>query len=301
MIRVAGPLKPLGRGFGVFTQMSPESEFHLASGVLKVGCMKNLILCGLLALTCAPAVAETQDDILAGRILPGWQMAGGHYMAGLDLTLAPHWKTYWRAPGETGIPPSFDWSGSRNVASVRLHWPSPEVIVSNGMQSIGYLDALTLPVEVTPSDASQPVDLHLLMQLGICKDICMPATLTLATVLGGDVDARIVAALRDGPINGAAAGLVRIVCEVAPIDDGLHVVARIELPVQGTPETVVFETADKTVWVAEASAARQGAVLTAATDFVAPKGAPFALQRRDLTVTVIGQGHSVEISGCPAP
>jgi DsbC/DsbD-like thiol-disulfide interchange protein len=260
--------------------------------------LHTLTLCTLLA---SPALAESQADVLAARLLPGWQMDSGHYMAGLDLTLAPHWKTYWRAPGETGIPPSFDWSGSQNVASVRLHWPSPQVIVLNGMQSIGYYDALTLPVEVVPQDPAKPVELHLQMQLGICKDICMPAALTLATALGGDSDARIAAALQAGPVTAAAAGLQRIGCEVTPIGDGLRIAAQIQMPAQGTTETVVFEMADKSVWVAEATASRQGGTLTAATDLVPTDGAPFALQRSDVTVTVIGQGHSVEISGCPAP
>lgn len=260
--------------------------------------MKYALLALLLA---SPAFAETQADVLAAQMLPGWQMQNGHYMAGLNLTLAPHWKTYWRAPGETGIPPSFDWSGSTNVASVRLHWPSPQVITLNGMQSIGYYDALLLPVEVTPKDPSQPTNLHLTMQLGICKDICMPATLTLSNPLGGGAEAQITAALQDGPITAQQAGLKAITCTITPIDDGLHVTANLTLPSQGNPETVVLESADKSVWVAEASTTRQGPNLTAATDFVPAKGTPFALDRSTLTVTVIGQTHSVEIQGCPAP
>ena len=262
--------------------------------------MKTIFLFGLMALT-EPARAVTQNDVLSATLLPGWQMQTGHYMAGLNLTLAPDWKTYWRAPGETGIPPQFNWSGSQNVASVRLHWPSPQVFVLNGMQSIGYHDALLLPIEVIPRDPTKPVDLHLQMQLGICKDICMPANLTLTSPLGGESDARIQTALQQGPVTGADAGLARIRCQITPIDDGLHVSAHIDLPQQGNPETVVFESSDKTVWVAQASATRDGRILTAATDFVPAKGAPFDLQRDDVTVTVIGQGHSVEINGCPAP
>ncbi|MBC7479751.1 MAG: hypothetical protein H7317_16955 [Pseudorhodobacter sp.] len=264
--------------------------------------MKTLFLLGLLALPLtAKAQGVTQADVLSATMLPGWQMTGGHYMAALDLTLAPHWKTYWRAPGETGIPPQFDWSGSTNVAAVRVHWPSPQVITLNGMQSIGYYDALLLPLEVTPTDPAKPVALHLQMQLGVCKDICMPAELVLDQTLGGPTDARITKALNAGPITGAAAGLQTISCKVAPIDDGLRVVASLTLPQQGTPETVVLESGDKTVWVSAAVSSRKGAVLTAATDFVPAKGAPFALQRNQVTVTVIGQDRSVEISGCPAP
>ena len=75
----------------------------------------------LAALLASPAVATTQDDVLAGTLLPGWQIEGGGQMAALQLTLAPGWKTYWRSPGDAGIPPSFDWSGSQNVKSVRIH------------------------------------------------------------------------------------------------------------------------------------------------------------------------------------
>ena len=264
--------------------------------------MKTLFLTGLLALPLtANAQGVTQADVLSAAMLPGWQMTDGHYMTALDLTLAPHWKTYWRAPGETGIPPQFDWSGSSNVASVQVHWPSPQVITLNGMQSIGYHDALLLPLEVTPTDPAQPVTLHLQMQLGVCDTVCMPAELTLGQALGGSKDGRITQALNAGPLSGAAAGLQTISCQVAPIDDGLRVVASLTMPQQGTPETVVLESGDKTVWVSGAVSSRKGAVLTAATDFVPAKGAPFALQRNHVTVTVIGQDRSVEISGCPAP
>lgn len=264
--------------------------------------MIKLCLIALLALS-TPAFAQSQDEVLDATLLPGWQMPGGHRMAALHLTLAPHWKTYWRAPGEAGIPPRLDWSGSQNLRAVALHWPSPEVIVLNGMQSIGYPDQLVLPLEVTAIDPAQPVDLRLQIELGICKDICMPATLTLqASLSGAGQDNPLIAdALANGPLSGAQAGLKAIDCDIQPIDDGLHIAARISLPQQGDPETVVFETADKTVWVDQATSQRDGAVLVAATDLVATQGEPFALDRSGVTVTVIGQGRSVEIKGCPAP
>ena len=264
--------------------------------------MFKTCLIALLALS-SPAFAQSQDEVLDAALLPGWQMPDGQRMAALHLTLAPHWKTYWRAPGEAGIPPTFDWTGSRNVGAVALHWPSPAVIMLNGMQSIGYHDQLVLPLEVTPQDPGQPVDLRLRMELGICKDICMPATLTLHASLSGagQDNPLIVTALASGPISAAAAGLTGMECDVLPIDDGLHIAARISLPRQGDAETVVFETADTSIWVDQATAQRDGAVLRAATDLVATKGEPFALDRSAVTVTVIGQGRSVEIKGCPAP
>lgn len=260
-------------------------------------------LLSLLALTASPALALTQDDVLQARLVPGWRMENGHQMAALELTLAPHWKTYWRAPGQTGIPPEFNWSGSQNLMGVILHWPSPEVIVLNGMQSIGYLDQLVLPVEIIPIDPSQPVDLKLAATLGICKDICLPATLALQVDLSGNGQSvpMIDAALADGPVTGAAAGVTNLTCAVEPIEDGLRLQANLTMPRQGRPETMVVELSDPGVWVAEATTTRSGGVLTGIADLVPNRSAPFVLDRSGVTVTVIGQDHSVEIKGCPAP
>lgn len=250
-----------------------------------------------------PLRAETQDDVLRGRLLPGWKEADGRYMAAVSLDLAPGWKTYWRSPGDAGIPPVFDWSGSDNLGSVRIHWPAPEVIRQNGMESIGYLDRLTLPLEVTPLDPAKPVHLALNLALGVCHDICMPADLRLDADLDGPGarDGAIAAALAEAPLTGREAGVTGVSCAVEPIKDGLRVTARLDLPPQGSEETVVFETAEPDVWVSGAVADRQGPALEATADLVPPAGQPFALDRSGLVVTVLAQGRAVEIQGCPAP
>jgi len=256
-----------------------------------------------LALLAAPAFATTQDDVLAGQLRPGWQMENGGRMAAVELQLAPGWKTYWRSPGDAGIPPSFDWSGSTNVKSIRLHWPAPEVFDTNGMQSIGYHERLVLPVEITPEDPSRPVRLSLVMALGVCDEICMPATLELTSDLPspGTPDASIDAALRARAETAGEAGVTGITCQVDPIDDGLRITARVRLPDPGRPEVVAFETTDREVWVAEAVTQRQGGELVSTTDLVPPNGAPFALDRSGITMTILAAGGAVEVRGCPAP
>ena len=267
--------------------------------------MIHRILCSaaLFGLMALPSVAETQDDVLSARVLPGWKAADGHYMAAISLTLAPGWHTYWRSPGDVGIPPVFDWSASENLKSVALHWPSPEVILQNGSASIGYVGGLTLPVEAVPLDPSQPVHLAVKMNLGICDDICLPAELDLRATLSGPggPDSLISAALKAGPISGKDAGVTGVACDVTPIEDGLRVTARLKLPPQGASETVVIEAAEPGIWVSSASTDRQGKALTASADLVPPAGQPFALDRSGLVVTVLAQGRSVELHGCPAP
>lgn len=272
---------------------------------------KALLLSFGLSLSCLPVLAQSRDQVdnLAATLSPGWQTATGTRMAGLQLTLAPGWKTYWRSPGEAGLPPLFNWSGSVNVKSVRVHWPSPTVFEVNGMQSIGYHDAVMLPLEVTPHDATQPVQLHAAIDLGICRDICLPASLTLSADLpateGDTSDAglsgALTAALTDGPVSGTEAGVTSVTCAVDPIADGLRVSASVKMPRHSPQETVVFETGQPDIWIAAATASRHSGTLTAVTEMVAPTGAPFALERAKIRLTVIGNTGSVEILGCPAP
>lgn len=260
------------------------------------------LLAALSLLTALPAAALTQEDVLSARLLSGWQTDAGTRMAALELALAPGWKTYWRSPGEAGIPPSFDFSASTNLKSVRFHWPRPAVFDLNGMQTLGYHDHLVLPIEVTPLDATMPVTLRTTVDLGVCKEICLPATLTLDADLSASADsAPIKAALADLPKTAKAAGLTGIGCTVEPISDGMRLTADIGLPDQGGKEVVVFETATSGIWVSQSASARNGASLTATSDFVPPDGAPFALDRSGVTVTVIAANSAVEIKGCPAP
>ena len=256
-----------------------------------------------LALLAAPALATTQDDVLAAQLRPGWQMENGGHMAAVELELAPGWTTYWRSPGDAGIPPTFDWSGSENVKSVRLHWPAPEVFEANGMQTIGYHERLVLPVEITPKDPSRPVRLSVVMALGVCDEICLPATLELTSDLAspGAPDASIKAALQARAETAGEAGVTGVTCQVDPITDGLRVTARVRLPDPGHPEVVAFETANREVWVSEAVTERRGGELISMTELVPPNGAPFALDRSGITMTILAANGAVEVKGCPAP
>jgi DsbC/DsbD-like thiol-disulfide interchange protein len=80
----------------------------------------------------AVAPSFAQPDVFEVELREGWQMKNGSQMIAFHLALRDGWKTYWRAPGDNGIPPIFDWAGSRNVASVRFHWPRPEVFELGG-------------------------------------------------------------------------------------------------------------------------------------------------------------------------
>ena len=248
-----------------------------------------------------PAVA--QPEVFDANLRMGWQMQNGSQMVAFHLSLRDGWKTYWRAPGDAGIPPSFDWSGSRNVKSVQFHWPRPKVFSVGGMQTIGYSHELILPVEIVPHDPSQPVELKAAVDLGVCSDICVPASFSVAAALprpGGPDDA-IRRALRQRPSTAKEAGVSKVTCDITPQKDGMKLTAVLHLPSAGGAEVVVVETGLPGVWVSPADVTRQGKELRAEVDLVSASGGPVAVQRDAILLTVLGKHRAVEIQGCAAP
>ncbi len=95
-------------------------------------------------------------------------------LAGIHVQMAPGWKTYWRSPGDTGVPPSFDWTGSENVKSMDILWPVPQTYKDDYSVTIGYKKEIVLPVRIIVRDKNKPVRLKLAFDFGICDKICVP-------------------------------------------------------------------------------------------------------------------------------
>ncbi|MEC7761378.1 MAG: protein-disulfide reductase DsbD domain-containing protein [Pseudomonadota bacterium] len=247
-----------------------------------------------------PAVAE--PDPANVTLLPGWRMENGHHMAALSIDLSDGWKTYWRAPGEGGIPPEIDWSQSSNVAGVRFHWPVPEVISSGGMTTIGYKHDLVLPVELIPARAGEPMHIDADVLVGICEEICVPLEAGFDTVLPVDVtapDPVIERALAMRPDTAAEAGVAGADCTREDLSDGVRLTAEIEMPSLGGDEVVVMEAANPAIWVSESIMDHGPAgAIVAQADFVPPDARPFDLAGGDVRLTVIGAGRAVDIPGC---
>ena len=267
--------------------------------------LKTLLLSAAAALALAnSAFADSHgfspDDVAQVDVLPGWRTAEGTQMTALRVRMAPGWKTYWRAPGDAGIPPRFNWSRSGNLASVKFLWPAPKVYYKNGLRTVGYKGELILPIEMTPKQPGKPITLRAEVELGVCQDICVPITARLSADLksGTARDPRISAAIARQPAPARSAGLRGVTCGVEPIADGLRLTAKIDMPRLGKDEIAIFELSDQTIWVSEASAKRQGRTLTATTEMVPPANAPFLLDRSDVRITVLAGGQAVDIQGC---
>lgn len=248
------------------------------------------------------AAQAALSDLVRLTVLDGGQTPDGRHQAALRLDLAEGWKTYWRAPGNAGIPPSFTWRGARNVGAVAVTWPTPVVFDQSGLRSVGYSGVLVLPLTVTPKRAGGPLRLAGRMDFGICREVCIPARLDFSQDLdpAAPRNPAIAAALAARPYSAPEAGVTRATCRIEPMPDGLRVTARLTLPPTGGSEFAVIEPGLPGVWASEATVARSGQTLTATSEMIHIEGAPFALDRGAVRITVLGSARAVDIRGCSA-
>lgn len=141
----------------------------------------------------AQGASEWNKDMhSAARLIVGapHSSADALLRAGVQIRLDPGWDTYWRYPGDSGVPPKFDFSGSENVKSVAVLWPAPERFPDGaGGHSIGYMGELILPLRIVPSDAAKRSTLRLKLDYAVCATLCIPAKANLTLPLTGGIGA----------------------------------------------------------------------------------------------------------------
>ena len=106
--------------------------------------------------------------------------------AGIEIKMQPGWKTYWRYPGDSGVPPHFDFSGSENLKDAKVLYPAPHLFTDETGQSLGYKGDVILPVSVAPENAGKPVRLRMKIDYAVCEKLCVPAEGRAELSLGGD-------------------------------------------------------------------------------------------------------------------
>ncbi|HYV89832.1 MAG TPA: protein-disulfide reductase DsbD domain-containing protein, partial [Candidatus Polarisedimenticolia bacterium] len=99
---------------------------------------------------------------------------------GVQFTLVPGWKTYWRSPGDAGFPVSLDWTGSTNLASADLAWPVPHRFTLFGLDTFGYEDEVVLPIAAKPANPAEPMGLRVKVKYLVCEKVCIPYSANLA-------------------------------------------------------------------------------------------------------------------------
>lgn len=116
------------------------------------------------------------DQRSAVRLIAGSRTSSAAPLrAGVEIRLAPGWHTYWRYPGDAGVPPRLDFKDSQNVKSVEVRFPIPKRLPEAGMVAIGYDRDVILPLALVALDASKPVVLRLSLDYAVCEKLCAPA------------------------------------------------------------------------------------------------------------------------------
>jgi DsbC/DsbD-like thiol-disulfide interchange protein len=115
-----------------------------------------------------------RDGHSAVRLLAG-SRSGAVLLGGIAIQLQPGWKTYWRTPGDSGVPPRFDFSKSENVEAVTILWPAPTKFDDGaGGHSLGYHDQVVLPLRIVAKNADKPVTLRAAINYAVCEKLCIP-------------------------------------------------------------------------------------------------------------------------------
>jgi DsbC/DsbD-like thiol-disulfide interchange protein len=115
-----------------------------------------------------------RDSHSAVRLLAG-SRSGSVLLGGIAFQLEPGWKTYWRTPGDSGVPPRFDFSKSENIDAVTVLWPAPSKFDDGaGGHSLGYHDQVVLPLRIVAKNADKPVTLRASINYAVCQKLCIP-------------------------------------------------------------------------------------------------------------------------------
>ncbi len=134
----------------------------------------------------------------------------------IEMELKPGWKTYWRMPGDTGIAPQFDTSGSSNLKSFDVDWPAPKSFDDTYGRSIGYSGRLVLPVRAVAKSKTLPLAVDLTVRYGVCERICVPLEQTFSMVVtrfaprNTDAAALIDEARKSVPVTGSASSRLAV-------------------------------------------------------------------------------------------
>ena len=140
-----------------------------------------VVACGLiLMLPGAVAAAESSAWVKGPSSSARLVSAGGlrsdrTYLPGIEIELTGQALTYWRTPGESGVPPVASFAGSENLASADLRFPAPQRLQEGGSEVYGYRRHVVFPLRVVPADPSKPVQLVVDLHYAACDKICVPA------------------------------------------------------------------------------------------------------------------------------
>jgi len=264
----------------------------------------TLVAYALAAVLSAPAHAADEspwsEDIRSAiRLIAGNNAyTDGAMRAGIEIKLRPGWKTYWRYPGDSGVPPQFDFSGSENLKSAKVLFPAPHLFSDETGQSLGYKDKVILPLVISPQQQGKPVRLRLKADYAVCEKLCVPAErraeLTLAARDSAQNSALVAAETRvPKQMTAAQAGLT-----VRRVNTGSRPAVAVDLPASAGQTVELFVEGPTPQWALPIPKSSQGAPAGRTQFHFELDGLPPGVNPQgqfDLTFTVVAGERAVEV------
>jgi DsbC/DsbD-like thiol-disulfide interchange protein len=261
-----------------------------------------LVLCGiaLSPAVAADASAWSQDSKSAMRLIAGANKADDAALrAGIEMKLEQGWHTYWRYPGDSGLPPRFDFSGSENLKTANVRYPAPRLFSDGSGEAIGYSDSVILPIQIVPRQPGKPVILRLKLDYAVCEKLCMPVEARAELPIAAGVSANevsLAAAEARVPKSVSAAALE---LSARRVNDAPKPLIVLDLKTPNSKPAIVFVEGPSPDWALPIPKPAQGAPagrqhfgfeFDGLPPGVNPKGGPF-----ELTFTIIEDGRAVEV------
>jgi DsbC/DsbD-like thiol-disulfide interchange protein len=243
------------------------------------------------------------DARSAARLIAGARPAGqpAPLRAGIEIRLKPGWHTYWRYPGDAGVPPRFDFSGSQNVKAVEVLWPAPQRLPEAGLNTIGYERDVILPLRVIPQEAARPVTLTIKLDYAICEKLCVPAQSKAELALTGGPsaqDPRLAAAEARVPRKVAlGAGQTLAVHAVRREDGGGRPRVLVEVAVRAGASVDLFAEGPTEEWSLPLPVAVNGAPAGLQRFMFELDGAPPGAKYEGalINLTAVTDGDAIEV------
>jgi DsbC/DsbD-like thiol-disulfide interchange protein len=249
------------------------------------------------AASASPWTASTNSKV---RLVSGraGEQAGLARLSGIQLRMEPGWKTYWRNPGDSGMPPEFDWTGSKNLKSAEVLYPAPRRFDGGGGIAVGYGGDVLFPVRLTPEREDEPIELKLAFSYGLCKDLCIPNEVNLSLNLpaeGEKGEALLLeTALAQVPKPARAGHLPEVAGVEAKLEgDAPQLVVDTVFPQDATGIDLFIDGGDAYVPVPKPLGAAQDGKQRFAVTFISAEEAA-AIKGKTLHLTLVSDQGSTE-------
>ena len=149
-----------------------------------------LLLSGLAPLSAqAASRAWEKDEDVSVRLISALEGTGTETRIplGFEIKLAPGSHTYWRSPGEAGLPPQFDWlsstTGGGNLLDARVLFPAPKRLSEQGIETFGYSGHVVLPIDAYLREPGKALIADAKLDLLVCSATCVPKRFSLRLAL----------------------------------------------------------------------------------------------------------------------